>query len=68
MGKGVSGTVYYTEINDGEPVAARGLAERNTPLSPDDFLKQVIVLKFRLEILVGNMLLINFILAFKLQT
>lgn len=64
MGKGVSGIVYYIEINDGEPVAARGLAETNTPLSPDDFLKQVIVLKFRLEILVGKYALNKFHFGF----
>lgn len=64
MGKGVSGTVYYIEINDGEPVAARGLAERNTPLTPDNFLKQVIVLKFRLEILVGKYALNKFHFGF----
>lgn len=64
MGKGVSGTVCYIEINDGEPVAARGLAETNTPLSPDDFLKQVIVLKFRLEILVDKYALNKFHFGF----
>lgn len=64
LGEGVSGTVYYIEINDGEPVAARGLAESNTPLSQDDFLKQVIILKFQFEILVGKYALNKFHFGF----
>lgn len=49
------------EVNDGEPVAARGLAESSTPLSRDDVLNQLIILKFPLKILVEKLYALNFI-------
>lgn len=42
------------EVNDGEPVAARGLAESS-------ILNQLIILKFPLKILVEKLYALNFI-------